>query len=105
GDSITVGEVTFVIEGELQKVPGQTGITATVAPAVFIPMEYVEETGLIQFGSRIRYERYYQFEEGIDVEELIKPYKAAWEEAKIDADTVEDRKRSTGRSFNNLSNF
>lgn len=105
GDSITVGEVTFVIEGELQKVPGQTGITATVAPAVFIPMEYVEETGLIQFGSRIRYERYYQFEEGIDVEELIEPYKAAWEEAKIDADTVEDRKRSTGRSFNNLSNF
>ena len=105
GDSITVGEVTFVIEGELQKVPGQTGITATVAPAVFIPMEYVEETGLIQFGSRIRYERYYQFEEGTHIEEIIKPYQAAWEEAKIDADTVEDRKRSTGRSFNNLSNF
>jgi putative ABC transport system permease protein len=105
GDSIKVGEVTFVIEGELQKVPGQTGIAATVAPAVFIPMDYVEETGLIQFGSRIRYERYYQFDENANIEEIISPYQEAWEEAKIDADTVEDRKRSTGRSFNNLSNF
>ena len=47
GDSIKVGELTFVIEGELQKVPGQTGITATVAPAVYLPMEYAEATGLI----------------------------------------------------------
>ena len=34
GDSIKVGNVTFLIEGELQKVPGQTGITATVAAEV-----------------------------------------------------------------------
>src|SRR5690606_31321545 len=105
GDSIKVGEISFVIEGILQKVPGQTGIAATVAPAVFIPMDFVEETGLVQFGSRIRYERYYQFEEGTPVDEIIAPYQTAWEESKIDADTVEDRKRSTGRSFNNLSNF
>ena len=105
GDSIKIGEVTFVIEGELQKVPGQTGIAATVAPAVFIPMEYVEETGLIQFGSRIRYERYYKLAANQDIDKLIEPYSEQWEEEKIDADTVEDRKRSTGRSFDNLSNF
>lgn len=105
GDEIKVGEVTFVIEGELQKIPGQTGIAATVAPAVFIPMEYVEQTGLIQYGSRIRYERYYQFEDNANIEEIIAPYKDLWEESKINADTVEKRKESTGRSFNNLSNF
>src|SRR5690554_1025350 len=105
GDSIKIGEVTFVIEGELQKVPGQTGIAATVAPAVFIPMEYVEETGLIQFGSRIRYERYYKLAANQDIDKLIEPYSEQWEEEKIDGDTVEDRKRSTGRSFDNLSNF
>src|SRR5690606_13910652 len=71
GDSIKIGEVTFVIEGELQKVPGQTGIAATVAPAVFIPMEYVEETGLVQYGSRVRYERYYKFIENADIEKII----------------------------------
>lgn len=105
GDQIKVGEVEFEIVGELQKVPGQTGITATVAPAVYIPMAYLEETGLVQYGSRVEYNRYFQFEDGTDVEKLIEPYQEQWEIDRVDADTVEDRKRSTGRSFGNLSNF
>ncbi|HCH45242.1 MULTISPECIES: FtsX-like permease family protein [unclassified Algoriphagus] len=105
GDLIKIGEVEFEIAGELQKVPGQTGITATVAPAVYIPLEYLEETGLVQYGSRVEYNRYFQFTEGTDVEALIEPYNEQWEIDRVDADTVEDRKRSTGRSFGNLSNF
>ena len=105
GDSIKVGAVTFQIVGELQKVPGQTGITASVAPAVYIPMAYLEETGLVQYGSRVEYNRYLQFAPGTDVEKLIKPYEAQWELDRVDADTVADRKESTGRSFGNLSNF
>ena len=105
GDSIKIGELTFVIEGELQKAPGQTGITATVAPAVYIPMEYVEATGLIQYGSRLKYQRYYQFSDEINPDELVKEFEAAWEDDKIDADTVDESRRRTGRSFENLSNF
>ncbi|MFD2033278.1 ABC transporter permease [Belliella marina] len=105
GDSIKVGEVTFVIEGELQKVPGQTGITATVAPAVYIPMEYAEETGLIQFGSRLKYIRYYQLADDVNPDELVGLYEEQWQEGRVDADTVEDRRRQTGRSFENLTNF
>ncbi|MCH7406489.1 ABC transporter permease [Belliella aquatica] len=105
GDSIKVGNVTFVIEGELQKVPGQTGITATVAPAVYIPMAYAEETGLIQFGSRLQYIRYYELADDINPDELVKKYEAQWDEERVDADTVEDKRRQTGRSFDNLTNF
>jgi putative ABC transport system permease protein len=105
GDVIKVGEVEFEIAGELQKVPGQTGITATVAPAVYIPQAYLEETGLVQYGSRVKYNRYFLFADQTDVEALIKPFEDNWEIERIDADTVEDRKRSTGRSFANLSNF
>jgi putative ABC transport system permease protein len=105
GDSIKIGALTFVIEGELQKAPGQTGITATVAPAVYIPMEFVEATGLIQYGSRLKYQRYYQFANEINPDELVKDFEAAWEDEKIDADTVDESRRRTGRSFDNLSNF
>lgn len=105
GDSIKVGELTFVIEGELQKVPGQTGITATVAPAVYLPMEYAEATGLIQYGSRLNYQRYYQLPDKVNPDELVKLYEEQWEEEKVGSDTVEDRRRQTGRSFQNLSNF
>ncbi|EKB51001.1 ABC transporter permease [Cecembia lonarensis] len=105
GDSIKVGELAFVIDGELDKVPGQTGITATVAPAVYIPMEYVEATGLIQYGSRLRYERYYELPESVNPGELIKLNEAVWEDDKISADTVDERRKRTGRSFENLGNF
>jgi len=105
GDLIKVGQVEFVIAGELQKVPGQTGITATVAPAVYIPQAYLEETGLVQYGSRVNYNRYFLFADKTDVDALIKPFEDSWEIERIDADTVEDRKRSTGSSFANLSNF
>jgi len=105
GDSIKVGKVLFEIVGELQKVPGQTGITASVAPAVYIPLAYLEETGLVQYGSRVEYSRYLQFPAGTQVDQLIKPFESQWEVDRIDADTVEDRKESTGRSFANLSNF
>ena len=105
GDFIKVGNVDFEIVGELQSVPGQTGITATVAPTVYIPMEYLLETGLVQYGSRVNYNRYFLFAENTNVEELIKPFEDQWEVDRVDADTVEDRKQSTGRSFANLSNF
>jgi putative ABC transport system permease protein len=60
---------------------------------------------LVQYGSRLNYERYYQLPETVNPDELSKTYEEKWEEEKVDADSVEDRKRQTGRSFQNLSNF
>ena len=48
GDSIKVGEVVFEIAGQLNGAPGSAGITSSVTPSIFIPMDYIEETQLIQ---------------------------------------------------------
>jgi putative ABC transport system permease protein len=105
GDSIKIGEVNFIIKGALLKVPGQTGIAATVAPVVYIPMEYLEETGLIQKGSRINYQQYIQLARNANIDEIENRVKEPLEDEGADFDTVEDRKQSMGRSFNNLSKF
>ena len=105
GDSIQVGELRFRIEGKLLKMPGQTGIAATVAPAVYIPLQYLEETGLLQRGSRIVYRHYYQLAEGSDVEALAKELEPTLNAEGLDSDTVEERKESTGRSYANLTRF
>jgi putative ABC transport system permease protein len=39
GDSMRLGTAGYIIEGELSGVPGQTGLSASVAPIVFIPLE------------------------------------------------------------------
>ena len=56
-DSIKVGNVTFPVAGIVKNIPGGGGVNATFAPSVYIPMKYLEETGLIQFGSRVNYRR------------------------------------------------
>jgi putative ABC transport system permease protein len=53
GDSIKIGNVSFAIAGTLINAPGQTGLSASVAPPVYIPLQYLEQTGLSQNGSRI----------------------------------------------------
>ena len=50
GDSVRVGALTFEIAGALHRIPGQTAMTAAVAPVVYIPRQYLPETGLIQRG-------------------------------------------------------
>ncbi|MBD3630068.1 FtsX-like permease family protein [Cyclobacterium sp.] len=105
GDSIKVGNVTLEIVGSLQRVPGQNGITATVAPAVYIPMDQLEASGLVQYGSRVEYVHYFKFPEELEIEALVNEYEEQWDEDKVDHETVQSQKNSTGRSFQNLTNF
>ena len=105
GDSVLVGEVGFTISGSLQKVPGQTGITATAAPPVYIPMDYLDKTGLIKKGSRIRYYRYFKFDESRDIEQLVAGIEERLDLEDVDYETVETTKEDLGNSFENLTNF
>lgn len=105
GDSIKVGSTSFAIAGILNKAPGQTGIAAGIAPIVYIPFQYLEETKLIGLGSRINYAYYYKLKPGTDAEKLSKKLEPALDKADYGYDTVEGRKENTGRSFGDLSRF
>lgn len=105
GDSIKVGELTFEIAGVLNKAPGQTGFASSVAPIVYIPLSYLEQTGLSQKGSRITYNFYYKFSESVDIKKLTKKLEPELEKAELDYETIESRKENTGRSFENLTEF
>jgi putative ABC transport system permease protein len=105
GDSIRIGEVTFAIGGILQKAPGQTGLTSSVAPSVYIPMRYLGQTGLMQKGSRIAYRYYIKFPPKTEVETLVKQLEKRFEAADLDYKTVQSQKEDTGRSFRDLTRF
>ncbi len=105
GDSIKVGTSTFLIAGILNKAPGQTGIAAGIAPIVYIPLQYLEQTGLMQKGSRINYSYYYKYDHGVNVTKLVKGMEAKLEKANLNYDTIDTRKENTGRSFEDLTKF
>ncbi|WP_461149224.1 ABC transporter permease [Spirosoma pulveris] len=105
GDSVRVGNVSFLIAGRVTKTPGQAAIAATVAPTVFIPNQFLANTGLLQRGSRVAYKYYYQFAPGTDVEKYVKTISARLDKEGISYDTVEGRKKQTGRSFADLTKY
>jgi putative ABC transport system permease protein len=104
-DSVKIGELTFVIAGVLNQAPGQTGISAGIAPVVYIPMQYLEKTGLVEKGSRINYNYYYKFDKKTDVDKLADSLDAQLDKNNLHYETVETRKQNTGRAFSDLNRF
>jgi putative ABC transport system permease protein len=104
-DSLKIGDVTFAIAGVLKQAPGQTGFSAGVAPVVYIPMQYLDKTGLVDKGSRINYSFYYQFSKGTDVDKLADKLDARLDKGGLHYETVQTRKENTGRAFSDLNRF
>ena len=104
-DSVKVGNVTFLIAGILNKAPGQTGVSSGIAPIVYIPLQYIEQTGLSKKGSRINYSFYYKYDHPINMDKLVKKIDPRLDKAELNYETIESRKENTGRSFGDLTRF
>src|SRR5690606_31651397 len=72
GDTIRVGNVFFEIIGQLNSAPGRSGIAGSLAPVVYIPKAYIQQTDLIQPGSLVEYQYHFEFLEGTNVEDDAK---------------------------------
>ena len=106
GDSVKVGNLSFLVKGSVNKVPGQAEITTTVAPPVFIPLQYLDATGLLQKGSRINYKMYFKFRNEANVDELLKnTIEPRLKKEEVRYDTVEERKREVGDTYKNVRGF
>ena len=96
------GSVSFEIAALVEKIPGEAAVAAFVGPRVFIPLERIEETKLVQKGSRVTYEKFYKLDNAEQIATNLKE-KAATDRVRIQ--TVEGRKRSLGRALDNLYSF
>lgn len=108
GDSIRIGLVNFKIEGSLISSPSQSLGATLVAPAVYIPLKYLDDTELIQKGSRVYYRRFYKFTdppEGFDIEAQIREDSDTLRIQDISSETIEERKEETGETFDDLADF
>ena len=105
GDSIKLGEVSFLIAGSLDKAPGETGLTSGIAPAVFIPFKYLEQTDLLQKGSRINYNYYYKYDRDVDMKAVIDHINPVINREGMSYETIETEKANIGRFFSDLTRF
>ncbi|WP_238934562.1 ABC transporter permease [Aurantibacter crassamenti] len=105
GDSIKVGNLTLPISGSLSSSPGSTGLTTTIAPPVFIPLKYIEQTGLVQKGSRIRYNYYFVADPDLDLKKFDEVIDPILDAENADLDTHLSTARQLGRRYENVAKF
>ena len=105
GDSIQIGNVPFQIAGKLLNAPGQTGFSAAIAPIVYIPLQYVQQTGLLQKGSRVGYQFYFHLNTTNGIDKWATSLRPILEANDCTIETIETQKESTGRTFADLTSF
>jgi putative ABC transport system permease protein len=103
-DSLKLGKGTFLITGIVTAYPGTTSINADIQPTVYLPYNRLEETGLIQYGSRVNYHKYLKVKEG-DLAQIKERLDPLLEKYEYRIDDVEERKEDFGRGFGNLYKF
>ncbi len=105
GDTIQIGTESFEISGDLLSRPGRAGIGSAIAPVAFIPIQWLDSTGLVQKGSRVWYQYYFKIPQTRDLDSLVSRLDKPLEKANMDWETVESNKRQIGRAFGNFSTF
>lgn len=105
GDSLQIGQMSFAIKGSLEALPGTPGVATTISPKVYIPMAWLESTGLIQKGSRVYHRYYFKMPESTDVDALVKTMQADLDAASYEYTTVQSNRDNQGEAFSNLTGF
>ncbi|MEM7110675.1 MAG: ABC transporter permease, partial [Bacteroidota bacterium] len=52
-DSLRIGGLSFKVAGTVSQIPGGGGLQSTFTPSVYISLDNLDSTGLVQYGSRI----------------------------------------------------
>lgn len=105
GDELRLGTQTFEIAGALIKVPGESPGFNLVAPRVYLPMQYLEQTQLVQRGSRVQYRLCLKLPPGTDVDAFRRVHEDRFDEQRVRIETVSGREAALGRTIANLERF
>ncbi|MEW6303804.1 MAG: FtsX-like permease family protein [Verrucomicrobiota bacterium] len=105
GDTVRIGGLTTRVAGRLLAVPGETVAFATFAPRVYIPLDDLRRSNLIQPGSLVRFRMYFRFGPEVNVKELVEQVGPQLEADRLSYDTVEERQKDLGRAMSNLYQY
>jgi len=105
GDTIQVGLQRVAIEGALLSVPGEAAVFSLVGPRVFLHKSIVEDSGLLDRGSRVTYKRYFEFASVDTVNSIVEAFGPLAREHRIRTETVESEKEDFDEIISNLSRF
>lgn len=105
GDPIVLGKHTFKVAGYIKSLPGESFIVSELSPRVLINFTDIPKTGLIGFGSRVKYRHYFKLPENTDKKALKNKMDDAQVDYGVRYETTEDRQEAIDKTLSNLFHF
>ncbi len=105
GDTVRLGDASFVIDGTLSRVPGEIGLRAAIGPRVYIASRYLGATNLLRFGSLAQYAALVAFDRPEQAATFVEQHRTTFSSARVSAETASHRERDLREWFDALSRF
>jgi putative ABC transport system permease protein len=104
GDTLRIGQSWFRVIGTSNP-PPEFGFRSAIGPRVFIAGRWLEETGVVRFGSLIRHEAYLQIPRSTDAAAFVRSNSAFLRAAGVRLDTAEDQAKDLAQAVDFLGRF
>jgi len=105
GDSLTIGEASFVIAGTVDNFPGTVAIASAFGPRVYIGLSDLARTGLVQFGARVEYFSYTRLADPSRSQAVHDAYRPMIREERSGISTVAEESEELTEALQRLGNY
>lgn len=105
GDRVSIGATSFEIAGALLKIPGEAALASSVGPRIYISYGDVNQTELLQKGSRVNYRLAIKAPSSFNADTWAESHKEQLESRNMSVDTVAKRRENLGEALDNLFTF
>jgi putative ABC transport system permease protein len=105
GDTLALGEASFVVLGSVVDFPGDVSLRSAFGPRVFVPADRLADTRLVGFGSRVRYEAYLKLPPGASAQRLADRHRGALGAERVTIRTVSEDQRRLNETLSRLGNY
>ena len=105
GDTLSLGAARFRITGTLTSVPGDVGVASAIGPRIYIPARFVDDTDLLQFGSRSERETLVKLPATLSTGQFIGRLRPRLDSAGVRARTVAQTEFNLTQAIDQLRDF
>lgn len=105
GDSVNIGFNSYEIVGSIIDIPGQSAANSFFGPRIIVPFNGIENSGLLERGSRLEYTTFVKYPLGTDSKLIVQDLNDMQDTLNFGFDDVAERREEVGEAISYLSNF
>ncbi len=105
GDTLAIGRGRFVIAGTVTRLPGDIGLRSMIGLRVYLPQPYLEETGLLRFGSISYHQVHFRIDDREVVNEFVEARDSLFEANRVWTTTVDEYEEELTEGLDSMASF